>query len=525
MSDITRRDVLKTAALAGVAGLAGCKSNSESAVAQPTSAPPAAPGEGHWNAPPKQSGNHLNLIVLVSDTFRADNLEAYGSQWVQTPHLNQFARESIVFDDFYPEGLPTIPLRRQLYTGRRIFPTHFYFQQDTVKLPGWHELFLEDVTLAETLQAAGYATALVADLPHLFKPGRNFHRGFSSYEWIRGQEIDLFTLAPRDRPDFSTLYPEDYLHQLSSASGFGGNGDAFGAFLSQYQANRKQWLKRAPSIVETTATTAIDWLKQNHDQEPFYLQVEAFDPHEPWDPPQEFLAKYLKKKTAHSWPEPPYLDVKVPDEGVERLRANYAGEASNVDYWYGKILATIKELGLYDNSIIVFLSDHGALLNEQGQWVKGPEKLRKQVTHVPLLIHVPDKAFAGKHVSGFAQTADVVPTVLGRLNLKPSERVTGEDLWPYVTGEKTNRRESVVSSYGYIASVRTHEWNYSAVWDKSKYKGSYKSQLYDLKSDPDELHTVADAHPNVIGDLQAKLDQYLESGRNLTDGTFSREIS
>ena len=98
--------------------------------------------------------------MLVSDTFRADNLEAYGSQWVQTPYLNQFAKESILFEDFYPEGLPTIPLRRQLYTGRRIFPTHFYFQQDTVKIPGWHELFLEDVTLAETLEAAGYATAL-----------------------------------------------------------------------------------------------------------------------------------------------------------------------------------------------------------------------------------------------------------------------------------------------------------------------------------------------------------------------------
>jgi arylsulfatase A-like enzyme len=523
MSDTTRRDLLKTAALAGAAGLAGCKTDKGAAPAQSASAQPA--GQGHWDAPQKQTGNNLNLIVLVSDTFRADNLEAYGSQWVQTPYLNQFARESILFEDFYPEGLPTIPLRRQLYTGRRIFPTHFYFQQDTVKLPGWHELFLEDVTLAETLSAAGYATALVADLPHLFKPGRNFHRGFSSWEWIRGQEIDLFTLAPRNRPDFSSLYPDDYLHQLASAGGFGGNGDAFLQFLNQYQANRKQWLKRAPSIVETTATTAIDWLKQNHDQAPFYLQVEAFDPHEPWDPPAEFLAKYLKKKTAHTWPEPPYLDVKVPEEGVERLRANYAGEASNVDYWYGKVLATIKELGLYDNSIIVFLSDHGALLNEQGQWVKGPEKLRKQVTHVPLLIHVPDKALAGKRVSGFAQTADVVPTVLGRLNLKPSERVTGEDLWPYVTGEKTNNRESIVSSYGYVASVRTHEWNYSAVWNKEKFKGNYKAQLYDLKNDPDELRTVADAHSNVTADLQSKLDQYLESGRSLTNGTFSTEIS
>jgi arylsulfatase A-like enzyme len=100
------------------------------------------------------------------------------------------------------------------------------------------------------------------------------------------------------------------------------------------------------------------------------------------------------------WPEPPYGSVKVPEEGVKRLRANYAGEASNVDHWYGEVLQTIKGLGLHENSVIVFLADHGVLLNEQGQWAKGPERLRKRV-------------------SGFAQTPDVLPAVLGRLNIKP----------------------------------------------------------------------------------------------------------
>jgi arylsulfatase A-like enzyme len=524
MSETTRRDVLKGAVLTGLAGLAGCKpEEKQSSVA---ASPVAQKEQGRWEAPPKQKGNDLNLIVLVSDTFRADNLEAYGSEWVQTPNLNQFAKESVLFESFYPEGLPTIPLRRQLYTGRRIFPTHFYFQQDSVKIPGWHELFLEDVTLSETLLAAGYDTALIADLPHLFKPGRNFHRGFNNYEWIRGQEIDFYAQAPRVNPDFSSLYPAEYLQVLAGAPGDARGGhDAFSAFLNQYLANRKQWLKRAPSIAEATATSAITWLKENHDQGPFYLHVEAFDPHEPWDPPAEFLSKYLKARTAHSWPEPPYGDVKVPEEGVTRLRANYAGEASNVDHWYGQVLATIKSLGLYDNSIIVFLADHGALLNEQGQWVKGPEKLRKQVTHVPLLVHLPKNQYAGKRVSGFAQTADVLPTVLGRLNLKPPARVTGEDLWPYITGEKSNPREYIVSSYGYIASVRTPEWNYSAVWDKSRYQGNYQPQLYDLKNDPNELKSVADQHPQVLKDLQAKLDEYLNSGRDITNGTFSSEIS
>jgi arylsulfatase A-like enzyme len=521
MSNPTRRDLLKGGALAGLAGIVGCKApNGEQASAKGATPQKA---QAQWEAPPSQKGNDLNLIVLVSDSFRADNLAAYGSNWVDTPNLNDFAKDSIVFDSFYPEGLPTIPIRRQLYTGRRIFPTHLYFQQDSVKLPGWHELFVEDVTLSETLLAAGYQTALIADLPHFFKPGRNFQRGFHYFEWVRGQEIDYYAQAPRVPADFSSLFPEDYLKLVGGASG--GREDSFSSFLNQYVANRKRWLKRAPSIAEATAASTIVWLKDNHDQGPFYLQVEAFDPHEPWDPPAHFLEKYLKDPTPHSWPEPPYGNVKVPEEGVKRLRANYAGEASNVDHWYGEVLKTIKSLGLYENSVIVFLADHGALLNEQGQWVKGPERLRKQVTHVPLIVHLPGHQYAGTRVSGFVQTPDVLPTVLGRLGIKPPARVTGEDLWSYITNQKTNQRKTAISSYGYIASVRTTEWNYSVVWNKEKYQGNYTPQLYDLKNDPEELQSVADQHPQVQAELQSILDEYIASGKDLTDGSFSRELS
>ncbi len=98
-------------------------------------------------------------------------------------------------------------------------------------------------------------------------------------------------------------------------------------------------------------------------------------------------------------------------------------------------------------------------------------------------------------------------------------------MWPYVTGDKTNKRKAAISSYGYIASVRTPEWNYSAVWNKEKYQGNYKPQLYDLKNDPDELKSVADQHPQVVAELQATLDQYIESGKDLTDGSFSDKLS
>jgi hypothetical protein len=182
-----------------------------------------------------------------------------------------------------------------------------------------------------------------------------------------GQElsprIQLFRMGarPGDRLLRASAAPEARLQQPLS----GGISETCGAvaairqraeariqrFFESIHSQPPALAKHGNSIVQQTATNAIRWLNENHNQGPFYLQIEGFDPHEPWDPPQEFLEKYLKEPTAHSWPEPPYGNVKVPEEGVKRLRANYAGEASNVDYWYGKVLDKIGELGLFENSV------------------------------------------------------------------------------------------------------------------------------------------------------------------------------
>ncbi len=162
--------------------------------------------------------------------------------------------------------------------------------------------------------------------------------------------------------------------------------------------------------------------------------------------------------------EPPYDTVNLPESVKERFRANYAGEVNCVDTWIGNLLNVIGELGLYENSVVVFLSDHGALLGEQGQFVKGPDKLRGQVTHVPLLIRTPGSKFAGKRVQGFIQPPDIVPTVLSLLNLQPPKRATGSNLWGLVTGETKGDRDFVVQTYGWVGAVRDKEWSYTEIW-------------------------------------------------------------
>jgi len=518
-AEFSRRSLLKGAVAGAAASAAGIPVAAEER-------DPEDPACGSkWERPPQQSGNGLNLIVIVVDTFRYDNLACYGAKWLEqleTPNLDRFARNSTLFADAYPEVMPTIPIRRTLYTGRRAIPCYYFPQHESVQLPGWHQLYHEDVTLAETLLEAGYVNALISSVYHQFKPGRNFHRGFHTWRWIRGLEFDYYGTAPHNPLDVSDLASKEYLAKFPGLHNF----------LSQYKANRNLWLQEGEAVSQITAQTAIRWLNGNHSERPFYLHVEFFDPHEPWDPPSRFLEKYLPGTAPPSYIEPPYDTVPLPDDVQRRLRANYAGAVSCVDHWVGCLLDTIGQFGLFENSVVVFTADHGAMLGEHGQFLKGPDKLRGQVTHVPLLIRVPGSQHAGKKVEGFVQFPDVMPTLLGLLALKPPARVTAKDFWPLVAGAISHIHDHVVQTYGWVGAVRNHEWSYSEIWKPEappamfrKYPdaspSTYQPQLYNLEKDPKELTDVADKYPDVARQMSAKLKEYVASGEGLTSGSFS----
>ncbi len=241
--------------------------------------------------------------------------------------------------------------------------------------------------------------------------------------------------------------------------------------------------------------------------------MEAFDPHEPWDPPRRFLEKYLSNPSGPTWSSPPYDDIDIPEEGIKRMRANYFAESECVDYWLGKIFQSINELGLFDNSMVVFMSDHGALLGEQGQFCKGPERIRRQVTHLPLLLRLPNRERAGQKVGGIVQIPDYMPSLLKGLGLDSPPRVTAKDFWPMVNGQTHSIHEFAVMAYGWIGAVRTSEWNFSAIWNANEYPGRYEPQLYSREKDPD-----------VVSDLTKKMNDYIASGVGLTKGSFNAPV-
>ncbi len=145
----------------------------------------------------------MNIILVIFDSLRKDCVGVHGSPpWgkVYTPHFEALAKESLVMKRAFPESLPTLPTRRATYTGRRVYPFHggdFRLKGDFVGAPGWGPIPEEQPTLAEMLREAGYRTGLIADVYHMFKPSKNFWRGFDQWTFLRGQETDPARSGPR----------------------------------------------------------------------------------------------------------------------------------------------------------------------------------------------------------------------------------------------------------------------------------------------------------------------------------------
>jgi len=449
----------------------------------------------------------MNLILICSDTFRWDYLGCYGNDWIETPNLDALATESALYEQAFGEGLPTLPARRVLVTGRPF--EHHPQHSDKVTAPGWHPLFYEDVTLAEHLLDRGYATCMVTDVYHMMKPGKNFHRGMEYWYWVRGVEDDRYNWRDLDRV-------KDVWPTVTSWSG--GPQDPH-HWLVQHINGRVQWQSDADSLAGRVFTRAADWVRGFRGDYPFFMWIDCFDPHEPWDPPAAYGRKYDPDFDPYRSAFPPGRVDQMSEDLFRCVQAGYAGECTLVDRWIGHLLDTLADEDRLDDTLIVFTSDHGCMMGEQGDIHKGENRLRNQVTQVPLLIRHPDGEAAGARVGGFVQHQDIMPTALSIIGEDIPERCNGENIWPLAVEGRDSEREQIISAFGHHASVRNRRWNYIAPWTQMpEARGPGRRELYDLEADPEELTNVIAEHPETAAEMQAWLETYLEEHRGETTG-------
>jgi arylsulfatase A-like enzyme len=493
---LSRRALLKSAAVGALGLAAAC--GSEEKAADGDARPSGTQGEG--SAPQataiSKSGGAIaaNAIIVVMDTLRADHIGAYGNDWIKTPTLDALADESIVFTHAFPECIPTIPMRRTLHTGLRTWPFREWTPDkgDIVPLLGWQRIPEEQVTIAETILLDGYQTGFVTDTFHYFRPSKNFHRGFQQFIWVRGQEAD---------PWRSTVNVDPKEVEALIEPGLDGSEAYLESFqAAQYLANQAWREKEEDYQAPRVFREAINWLEENKEVQKFFLLVDSFDPHEPWDPPQKYVDLYADP----NYDGPAVIDPRygssdnLTEAQLQHMRDRYAAEVTMVDHWLGRFLDQARDLGMLENTLLVVTSDHGHQLGEHGLTGKVPRGLWNELTDVPLMVRRPDGIGAGTRVDSFAQHHGIVPTVLGALDVAPQVAMPGIDLLA-LAADRAQPPEHV--SYGY----HDYSWCRDGRYVYITRNDGTDQQLFDMEVDPRQEHDLAAEEQGLVEVMHQKL--------------------
>jgi len=432
----------------------------------------------------------MNVVVIVLDSLRQDHVSLYhrgGGPFedvpaCQTPNLDAFARDCVVFHNAYPEGLPTMPVRLSLMTG-----------QWTLPFRSWEPLRETDITIAEILGGRGYTCGLISDTYHYRAPGMNYHRGFHAYRWIRGQEYDPYVSSPPRRSVEGYVNPQF--------------DEVWRGRVAQFLANTDDFTDESHWFPAQVVDQSVQWLKANRVHDKALLWIDSFDPHEPWDPPGRW----------DTYGDPTYSGLRLilpmggpmqdwasPEE-IRRIRALYAGEVAFVDHCLGRLFQTLGELGYLDDSVIVITNDHGHPLGDHGKFLKGPDRMHSELLKCPFLVRLPGGRGGGRSTDALVQFHDLLPTLLDLLGMcSDTPGMHGRSFRPVLEGDSNRHRDAVISGFhlGQERCVRDETWSYV------RRPAGYPDELYNLKDDPREQRNLVDNHPDEARRLASAFGPY-----------------
>jgi arylsulfatase A-like enzyme len=437
----------------------------------------------------------MNIILLVVDTLRYDYIRFHGkNDWIQTPNFDRLAEKSWVFDRCFANSYPTMPHRRDVITGQYGDPFNRWMPLQVNRAPA----------IPQALKAADYCTQLIHDTPHVGNGGMGFDWPFHAWTFIRGAEVDRPWIGGPN-PNLPDNWARDPLFDCCEDSVFHG-GDS--KLIPYIRANRKRrahedW--NAARLFRTAAEFAHDNAERRNDRyDPFFLWLDCFDPHEPWDIPPEYARMYDADPDYNGRIDPRgfihWRNADLPEAAKKRISAWYAGKVSWVDRWFGELSRALEETGLDRNTAVILTADHGTNVGERGIFSKGII-IREQEAHVPLIVHVPGRG-AGRSDS-WVQPQDIFATTMGIAGLStPPEIEESFDLIALAErGEKSPRTLA-------ISGQAAHTWQsanrackftvFGEEWYSPVGLRRQDSQLYAYGELPD----VAAAHPDVVQRLR-----------------------
>src|SRR5580658_7566169 len=348
----------------------------------------------------------MKTIFVLFDSLNRHMLGCYGGTRVPTPNFDRLAARSVVHDKHYVGSLPCMPARRDLLTGRLTFLHR-----------SWGPLEPFDNAFPELLKTKDVHSHLITDHYHYWEDGgATYHNRYSSFDFIRGQERDPWKAMVQ--PPWERLREKYHERQFSV-----GTTSRFGNYMVNREFIREE--KDFPSV--QCFARGLEFLDLNRDADNWFLQIETFDPHEPFFAPERFKEPF---KTGwdgpiRDWPRYDRVD-ELPAEADE-LRANYYATVALCDFLLGQLLDYFDQHDLWKDTALVVSTDHGFLLGEHDFWAKNRMNMYEEIVHIPLFVHDPRAAKPGRSTR-LTQSIDMAPTILDLYGIEPPPETEGRSL-------------------------------------------------------------------------------------------------
>lgn len=433
----------------------------------------AAPGQGSAT---KSKAKRPNILFILPDQLRAQALGCMGNPDVKTPNIDRLAAEGLLFKQTFANTPVCCPARANLLTGK-------YAHKNGMVA---NDLRLREAesTLAEMLKQAGYRTGFIGKW-HL--DGGKREPGFVP-PGERRQGFDFWAAHECSHRHFDNHYFRDEATPIK---------------LGKYEA--EGWTDIAVEFLRAQASQA----------QPFFLMLQMGPPHDPYKAPPQYEALYDARKLTMrpNWVEGTRM-------GSRQDIASYYAQITAVDEQVGRLVQTLKDLKLDEDTIIVFTSDHGDMLGSQGMRLK--RKPWEESIRVPGIVRYPRRVPAGQQTDAMLTHVDFAPTLLSLCGLKPTPRMQGNDLSRLMLGQTRTAPDSAYlqifgpfdgdETTGGWRGVRTQRYLYARHRDKPWV-------LYDLANDPFEQKNLADDPASAR--LRAEMEQKLNAWMQRTGDSWS----
>jgi len=458
-----------------------------------------------------------NILWICTDQQRWDTLGCYGNPHVHTPHLDRLAEEGVRFERAFCQSPVCTPSRASFLTGR--YPRTTRCRQNGQSIPADERL------ISRLFADAGYACGLSGKL-HLAPchaaaapvTERRIDDGYAEFHWSHHPDQDWPT-------NEYGVWLQAQGHRYARAPF---RGSAYVEAGMPAELHQTTWCaEKAIDFIEANAGFAAPWL----------FSVNIFDPHHPFDPPAELLERYLDRLDAIPLPnyvageldhKPAFQQIdhrgaygghagfpydSMTDGDHRLVRAAYWAMCDLIDQQVGRMLEALDRTGQRENTIVIFMSDHGEMLGDHGIYLKGPYFYEPAI-RVPLIVSWPDRIVPGRSVPDMVELVDLAPTLLDAAGLDRHPGMQGVSLWPLLSDPagKAPKRADVYSEYynampwhrdptAQATMIRTDHHKLVAVHSLGT------GELYDLERDPAETRNLwdDDGHQEVKGLLLARL--------------------